>query len=192
MIDTNALLAEIGREAQETTVTDPALKALGEALAYPLRMGRSTTTDEAAAQIQAETGLPAMMVDGLVSWGMGHAAQALKDAEDSEAWQYVAQLVTAVAAVKTWEPADVADGLYRIMAEGMGRPTAPELYRGHLEAVGELARMDPQMPDGEAEYSEPGDLAGDVEPPAAVYHADVYNAGDETARGLGEIDGGGD
>lgn len=178
-LDANALLAEIGREAAETTETDPRMIALGEALAYPLRMGRATTSDETAAAIQAETGLPAMMIDGLVSWGMGRAAQAVKDAPDAEAWEYVSRLVVAVAAVKEWEPADVADGIARLTFEAVGRPPAPELYRAFLDASSELERTDPQMPDGDAEYSGPDDPA-------------PYAAADELATGTGEIDAGGE
>lgn len=128
--DAAAILAQVGA-GQEPGDVDPNLAALAEALAYPLRMGTGTTTPEAAAQLQEETGLPAGMLNGLLSWGMQRAAQGLSDAPNEEAWQYVSQLVTAMAAVKQWDAADVADGIFEVMTEG-GSPL-PRLYRAAID-----------------------------------------------------------
>ncbi len=154
--DAAAILAQVGAD-QPQAEADPNLAALAEALAYPLRMGTGTTTPEAAAQLQAETGLPAGMLNGLLSWGMQRAAQGLSDAPNEEAWQYVSQLVTAMAAVKQWAPADVADGIFEVMTEGTAG--IPRLYgiaadpKFMAEPADDVDQAADLAPDPEPDYS---------------------------------------
>ena len=162
-MDVAKILAEVGVATAEGPPQDPALADLAEALAYPLRMGTGALTPEAADAVQAETGIPASMLAGLTGWAMGSAARGLAQAPNEEAWRYVARITSALARVRGWEPAAVADGIY---AETSGEnPGLYQLAEGLVvEAQQKAADVGDQAADVGRDEVGTGPLPFDGEP----------------------------